>query len=359
MQRRKFIHILAAGTAGGLSLPFQSVLLGSTVAGSVAAESSSEQNGGAVSVEQLPPLEGKLTLYLGRGEGGLYENVLEAIKSRNPKFELAIRRGPTAALANQIVAEAKAGVRRADLFWAVDSGAIGLVNGGGLAQTLPDDLTQQLKPGFRYSNWAPVTGRIRTLPFNTESLSADKIPDSVMALPDSDLALGWAPAYASFQSFVTAMRLLEGEKATSDWLRGIKSKAKTYAGELGVVMGVERGEVDVGFANHYYTLRLKSGKADARVDLAFTKNDAGCLVNASGILALKEGDLAINFIRYLLTREVQSYLASEAYEIPLVAGVSPPQGLPALNTISPPQVDLTRLADLRPTLDLMRNVGVL
>lgn len=348
MQRRTFVQALAAaGALGGL--PF-------SVGRSLAAAGKS---GGAVSVDDLPPLEGDITLYLGRGEGGLYENVLEAIRKRNPKLNLQIRRGSTAALANTIVAEARAGVRRADIFWAVDSGAIGMVSDAGLARQLPADLTGQLKTGFRYPQWAPVTGRIRTLPYNTGRLAPEQIPDSVMALADSDLSIGWAPAYASFQSFVTAMRLLEGDKVTGDWLRGIKARAKSYAGELGVVMGVERGEVDLGFANHYYTLRLKSGKPDASVDLAFSNGDAGCLVNASGILALSEGDLPINFIRYLLTREVQSYLASEAYEIPLVEGVAAPQGLPPLDTISPPKVDLTQLADLRPTLDLMRSVGVL
>ena len=345
MQRRAFLHNLAA--VGAIScLPM-------SISRSLAAEA------GAVSVDQLPKLEGEITLYLGRGEGGLYENVLEAIRKRNPGLKLQIRRGATAALANSIVAEAKAGVRRADVFWAVDSGAIGLVSDAGLARPLPADLTGQLKPGFQYPQWAPVTGRVRTLPYNTDRLTPEQIPDSIMALADSELAIGWAPAYASFQSFVTAMRLLEGEKATEDWLRGISRHATSYAGELGVVMAVERGEVDLGFANHYYTLRLKNGKPDAKVGLAFTNNDAGCLVNASGILALSDGDLPINFIRYLLTREVQSYLASEAYEIPLVEGVKPPQGLPALNTISPPRVDLTQLADLRPTLNLMRRVGVL
>lgn len=345
MQRRAFLHNLAA--VGAIScLPM-------SIQRSLAAEA------GTVSVDQLPPLEGDITLYLGRGEGGLYENVLEAIRKRNPKLNLQIRRGATAALANSIVAEAKAGVRRADVFWAVDSGAIGLVSDAGLARPLPADLTAQLKPGFQYPQWAPVTGRIRTLPYNTDRLTPEQIPESVMALADSDLAIGWAPAYASFQSFITAMRLLEGEKATEEWLRGVSRHATSYAGELGVVMAVERGEVDLGFANHYYTLRLKSGKPDAKVDLAFTNNDAGCLVNASGILALSDGDLPINFIRYLLTREVQSYLASEAYEIPLVEGVKPPAGLPPLSRVSPPKVDLTKLADLRPTLNLMRRVGVL
>ncbi len=345
MQRRTFIQSLAAlAAAGALPLNITQVLA---------------DPANAVSVEDLPRLEGELTLYLGRGEGGLYENVIKAIEKRNPDLKLRIRRGPTASLTNAILAEAKAGVRRADLFWAVDSGAVGMVTSADLAQSLPADLTGQLREEFQFPDWVPVTGRIRTIPFNTERLTADKIPDNIMALPDSDFSVGWAPAYAAFQSFVTGMRILEGDKVTTDWLKRMNRKAKKFAGELGVVMAVERGEVDIGLANHYYTLRLKAGKPDANVDLAFTNNDAGCLVNASGILALKEGDLPANFIRYLLTKEVQSYLAEEACEIPLVSGVAPPQGLPGLNTINPPQIDLTRLADLRPTIDLMRNVGVL
>jgi len=345
MQRRQFIQGIAVAGIGA-AMPW-----------SLASAMTAVQQ--AASVNSLPKLVGELTLYLGRGEGGLYENVLEAIKKRNPQLTLNIRRGGTAALANILVAEAQAGVRRADVFWAVDTGAIGMMIDENLAQPLPDDLTEQLKSGFQYTGWSPVTGRIRTLPYNTERVTAEQIPDDVMALADSDLQIGWAPAYASFQSFITAMRILEGEEATAEWLKGVSSHAKSYAGELGVVMGVERGEVDMGFANHYYTLRLKAGKPDAKVDLAFTKNDAGCLVNASGIVALSEGDLPVNFIRYLLTQEVQSYLSSEAYEIPLVKGVAEPEGLVPLSTLSPPKIDLRKLADIRPTLNLMRKVGVL
>ncbi|MAA72950.1 extracellular solute-binding protein [Pseudoalteromonas carrageenovora] len=346
MKRRTFIQGLAAlGVVGSLPLPLSRAL-----AANIA---------NPVSVDDLPKLKGELTLYLGRGEGGLYENVLQAIQKRNPDFKLGIRRGPTAALANTIVAEAKAGVKRADIFWAVDSGAIGLVTDAGLAQKIPTDLSEQLQPQFRYKEWAPVTGRIRTLPYNTSRLTKDQIPTSIMEIADSDLSIGWAPAYASFQSFVTAMRILEGDDKTAKWLKKVQKRSKTYAGELGVVMGVERGEVDIGFANHYYTLRLKSGKPDAKLDLAFTQNDAGCLVNASGVLALNDDPLATNFMRYLLSKEVQGYLATEAYEIPLINNISQPDGLPSLANISPPKIDLTQLADLRPTIDLMRNNGVL
>lgn len=355
MRRRHFIGALAtAGAAGALGgIPGWPVHASET--GGAAKATLAD----APSVESLPSLEGKLTLYLGTGEGGLYENVLKAIEKRNPGLELGIRRGPTAALANAIVAEGQAGVRRADVFWAVDSGAIGLVNEAGLAQPLPGDLTGLLDPVFRYERWAPITGRVRSVPFHTGRFSAKDVPTDIMALPESGLRLGWAPAYAAFQSFVTAMRLLEGEERTAAWLQAMARNARGYAGELGVVMGVERGEVDAGLANHYYTLRLKAGKPDAAVDMAFTRGDAGCLVNASGVLAVNEGELAVNFIRYLLTREVQSYLAREAAEFPLVHGVAPPDGLPPLSSLSPPELDLTRLADLRPTLDLMRDAGVL
>lgn len=313
----------------------------------------------AESVKNLPALEGELTLYLGRGEGGLYENVLAAIEERNPQLKLGVRRGPTAALANAIVAEQQAGIARADLFWAIDAGAIGMVAAAKKPASLPSDLLNLLKPEFRYETWSPVTGRIRTLPYNPDTVSAADLPKDVMTLPDTDLRVGWAPAYASFQSFVTAMRVLEGDRATRDWLRAMDKKARRYAGELGVVLGVERSEVDFGFANHYYTLRLKSGKPDARVQLAFTDDDAGCLVNASGVVVLNEKQLALNFLRYLLSEEVQAYLAREAFELPMIAGVAPPAGLEQLSAVNSPRVDLTQLADLRPTLNLMRDVGVL
>jgi len=314
---------------------------------------------GGASVDDLPKISGPLTLYLGRGEGGLYEDILDAIRKRNLDLDLKVRRGPSSALANTIVAEAGAWVSRADVFWAIDSGSIGRVVNDAKAARLPAQIRNLLRSDFRFEKWAPVSGRIRTLPFNTERLDHADVPASIMDLPKSDLRVGWAPAYGAFQSFVTAMRLLEGEVATGDWLRAMRPKARAYAGEFGAVMAVQRGEVDLGLANHYYTLRLKQGRPDAPVDLAFTRNDAGCLLNTSGAVLLSDRPQAQLFVRHLLTREVQSFLSNEAYEVPLVAGIKPPVGLPPLAEINPPKVDLEKLGNLRPTLDLMRETGVL
>lgn len=350
----------AAGRRGGLARrQLLAAALGGGVLAPVLARGDPGPRTEPLSVDDLPALAGELTLYLGRGEGGLYEDIIRAIRERNPGLELNVRRGPSTALANTLVAEAQVDRVQADLFWSIDASSLGMVAAHAGPAEVPRSLREQLQPGFRYRYWVPVSGRVRTLPYNPQRLGPADLPDDVMALPDSELSFGWAPAYGAFQSFVTAMRVLEGDAATRDWLRAMAARSTQYAGEFGVVMAVSRGEVDAGFANHYYTLRLKQGKPDAPVALAFTRNDAGCLVNASGVTILQHSELALNFVRYLLTREVQSYLAREAFEIPLVAGVPAPQGLPPMTTLKPPQVDLEQLADLQPTLRLLREAGVL
>lgn len=346
MNRRVFVKsalgVAAAGIGGGL------------MRAAFAA-----QAGPAVSVDTLAALEGELTVYLGHGEGGLYGDVLEAIRKRNPRVDVAVRRGPSAALANTLVAESRAGGARADLFWSIDAGSLGVVVDEGMAREGPASLHEQVKPEFRYTAFVPVSGRIRTVVYNTERVRAAEIPASIMAFPQTRFTVAWAPSYGAFQSFITAMRLLEGDAATAEWLKAMKPRAKEFSGEFGAVMAVARGQVDVAFANHYYALRLKQAKPEVALALAFTRGDAGALVNTAGVVLLNDKPVAADFIRYLLTREVQSYLVQEAFEIPMVSGVAGPPGLNASAHIEPPEVDLRRLSNLRPTLALMREVGVL
>lgn len=311
----------------------------------------------APSVDSLSPLAGNLTLYLGRGEGGLYGEIIKAIRKRCPDLNLKVRRAPAAALVNTLEAESSYGVARADLFWSIDATSLGAVAAAGLAKPVPEDILQLIKPAFRYQAWAAISGRLRTVPYNPDRVESADIPNHIMAFADTDYTIGWAPSYGAFRSFITAMRLLEGDQRTREWLLGVKRHARNYGGELSVVMAVERGEVDLGFANHYYTLRLKAGMPDANVQLALTEHDAGSLINASGAVLLSDNPLAVQFLRYLFTREVQSYLVREAYEIPMVTNVDPPTGLPS--PFSPPNVDLTRLTDLQGTLKLLRETAVL
>lgn len=343
MHRRNFLQATAAAGLLGL-LP-------------AAAAANTTRTRAAPSVETLDPLVGDLTIYLGRGEGGLYGEIINAIRKRCPDLNLSVRRAPAAALVNTLEAESRYGVGHADLFWSIDATSLGAVAAAGLSRPIPADILRLIKPGFRYQAWAAISGRLRTVPYNPTRVDAAHISNDIMAFAHSDYRIGWAPSYGAFRSFITAMRLLEGERRTRDWLLGVKRRARSYGGELSVVMAVERGEVDLGFANHYYTLRLKAGMPDANVQLALTNHDAGSLINASGATILSDNPLATQFLRYLFTREVQSYLVHEAYEIPMVRNVAPPAGLPS--PINPPDIDLTQLTDLRGTLRLLRETGVL
>ncbi len=314
---------------------------------------------GAPSADELPELKGGLTVYLGRGEGGLYEQVVEAIRERNPSLNLEIRRGSSSGLANTLVEEGKRGGTRADLFWSIDASSLGHVVNEGLAQPIPAVLREPVPEPFRFTAMAPISGRVRSIAYNPQRVRAEALPERIMALAERELEVGWAPSYGALQSFLTAMRLLEGEEATLEWMRQVKGRARSYAGELGAVMAAAQGEVDLALANHYYTLRLQEGQPDTPLEMAFTRGDAGSLVNTSGVALLSGGETPVNFARYLLSAEVQAFLAEEAYELPLVSGVEPPAGVPAIEQLDPPDIDLTRLGDLQPTLDLMRRAGVL
>jgi iron(III) transport system substrate-binding protein len=71
-----------------------------------------------------------------------------------------------------------------------------------------------------------------------------------------------------------------------------------------------------------------------------------------------EPDLAENFIRHLLSAEAQEFFAVENFEYPLIPGVDPVGDLPTIDELDVPDLDLTELSDLEPTVDLMRDAGV-
>ena len=68
---------------------------------------------------------------------------------------------------------------------------------------------------------------------------------------------------------------------------------------------------------------------------------------------------AQKLIDYLLEAEAQGYFAQETYEYPVVAGVEPYEGLPALSSLNPPKMDLNDLSDLETAVKLLREVDAL
>ncbi|WP_435076586.1 extracellular solute-binding protein [Halococcus sp. AFM35] len=318
-------------------------------------------------IDDLPDLSGQLSIYLGGGEGGLYTQFLDLLQRMYPKFTVKLRTASSSQLANTLITEVQSGSSKADVFWAVDLGALGVVASNDATVTLPSRVVKPVPKEFHPNDqWVGVAGRARSVPYNTNQLSANQIPNKVQKFTDAGGlkgSMGWAPTYGAFQSFVTAMRLLRGEKQTKRWLQGMQQQGiSEYPDEFLVSNAVADGELAAGFANHYYALRVRAARPNAPIELAFTKDDAGALVNAAGVEVIKGTErrqLAMNFVQHLLTAEAQEFFATRTFAYPMIPGVPPVGGLPTIDELNPPDIDLAKLSNLEPTLRLMRESGVL
>lgn len=321
---------------------------------------------GGVSITELPDLSGELTLYLGGGEGGLYLDLIGLFQNVYPDFSVNTQLEASASLANTIIEESEAGTSPADVFMAVDAGSLGAVANAGATVTLPSEVTDEVPGDLRTDQWTGFAGRARAVPYNTDQLSASDVPNKVQEfpnVPEFEDSFGWAPTYSAFQAFVTAMRLLRGEDRTREWLIAMKEHdALEFNDEFLTSNAIADGEVLAGLANHYYSLRVRNARPNAPIDITFTRGDAGALVNVSGaqiIHGTDTEDLAVTFVRHLLSSQAQEFFATRTFAYPTVPEIPPAGGLPTIDELNPPDIDLAQLADVNPTLELLRETDVL
>jgi iron(III) transport system substrate-binding protein len=311
------------------------------------------------------PEEGSLIVYSGREEA-LVGDVIEQFEEQSG-VDVQVRYGDTAELGATILEEGQNSP--ADVFFAQDPGALGAVADAGALRELPQGILERVPERFRSpeGNWVGTSGRARVVAYNTEALSEEDLPDSILDFTDPEWRgrIGWAPTNGSFQAFVTALREIEGEAAAREWLLGIEeNEPLAYPDNSATLEAVASGEVEVGFVNHYYLYRAleeQGGDFGAR-NYNFPRGDVGNLVIVAGAGVLNTADnpgAAESFVEYLLSQEAQQYFADETFEYPLIEGVYTAEGLPPLSDIESPDVDLGNLDDLQGTLELLRRTGVL
>lgn len=308
---------------------------------------------------------GRVTIYSGRNEE-LVGPAIEAFQQRTG-IEARVRYAGTSELAAQILEEGRNSP--ADVYFSQDAGALGALAREGLLAPLPGDLLGLVDQRFRSPDgvWVGVTGRARTVVYNTDALEESDIPESILdfTAPEWQGRLGWAPTNASLQSFVTALRVLRGDDVARDWLIGIRDNGtRVYSNNTAIVNAVIAREVEAGFVNHYYLQRMQAeaGGSLPAANYVYRNGDPGALINIAGaaILTSSAGSAqAESFIEYMLSDEGQTYFAGQTYEYPLVTGVDADPGLVPLDEIQTPDVDLSDLADLEGTLEMMRDVGLL
>jgi iron(III) transport system substrate-binding protein len=306
-----------------------------------------------------------LTVYSGREEelvAPLFEKFTE-----ETGIDVEVRYGDSAELAATIAEEGDNSP--ADVFFAQDPGSLGSVESR--LATLPQEVLDRVDARFRDAEgrWTGTSGRSRVIVYNTDALKDDEVPDSVFDLidPKWDGRIGIAPTNASFQAFVTAMRLSEGDEATRTWLEDLKDLSpKEYEKNTPVVEAAAAGEIDLGLVNHYYLYLVREEQPDAPIENHFlAAGDPGSLVSVAGAAVLDSTDQtddAERFVEFLLSDEGQRFYVDEAEEAeyPLVEGIEPRAGLPPLSSLQGPDVDLTSFgAEHEATIELLRETGYL
>ena len=258
----------------------------------------------------------------------------------------------------------------ADVVFLQDPGSLGSLAAEGMLADLPQETLDKVDPRFRDPNgrWIGTSGRARTIIYNTETIDPETdLPSSILDFTAEEWRgrVGWAPQNGSFQSFVTAMRIQLGEDGARSWLEGMKDNdAQVYPNNVSIVLAASRGEVDVGFVNHYYLERFLAeyGPGFGARNHYIGNGDPGALVLVAGAGILKASDnreTAEEFIEFLLSEPAQIYFTSDIKEYPVSAGVEPQGDLPPMESLNPPDVDLGGISDLRGTLNLLRDVGII
>ncbi len=309
-----------------------------------------------------PALESKdsIVIYSGRDEE-IVKPLIEIFEQESG-IQVEVRYAGSAELAAQLLEEGANSP--ADVFFSQDAGALGAVAQAGLLTKLPQELLDLVPTTYESQEglWVGVSGRVRVFNYNPNKVM--QLPNSVFDLADPSWKgrIAIAPTNASFQSFVTAMRVVEGDEKTLAWLEAMKQNAVIFEKNSAILEAVESGQVDAGLINHYYWYALAKEQGEAKMNsriAQFQSNDVGNLINAAGVGIVNDSDAARKFVEFLLSQNGQSFFAEETREYPLVSGIETADKLIPLSDVPAPKIDLSDLSGLERTLELIRQAGLI
>ena len=305
----------------------------------------------------------EITVYSGRSEEFIAP--FFAQWEAQSGIKLNVRYGDSAELAAQILEEGANSP--ADLFLSQDAGSLGAVAEAGLFTQLSDEIASAIPATYVAANrnWVGITGRARVFAYAPDRVKV--LPQSVTDLTKSEYKnqIGIAPTNASFQAFLTALIENKGADFAKNWLKALQANGvKIYAKNSAIVEAIDKGEISIGLVNHYYIWEVSEGLGRA-INVKngfFAPGDLGNLINVSGagvLASSKKYAAAEDLINFLTSAASQSKFVSDTHEYSLISGATAPAGVPALDQIGAPAVDLATLKNIKATQDLLIEVGLL
>lgn len=306
----------------------------------------------------------KLVVYSGRAER-LIEPVITQFEFETG-VDVSVRYADSSQLAATLLEEGDR--TKADVFFSQDAGALGALVREKRFAKLPLAVLDRVSPKYRADDatWVGVSGRARVFVYDPRQISRPPSTANELLDPKYRGKIGYVPTNASFQAFVTALRISAGEEGAKTWLTNFRAnRPVVYPSNGAVVVAANKGEIAVGLVNHYY---LYERIAADGADKVFVKNeypakgDVAGLVNVAGVGILKgsaKNPAAVAFVNFLLSKTAQTYFAETTFEYPLVPSVARHPSLPPIQTVEGPEIDLSQLDSLRETLAMLRSVGIL
>jgi iron(III) transport system substrate-binding protein len=306
-----------------------------------------------------------LTIYAGRSQD-LVNPLLERF-SKDTGIKIRVRYGDGTDLALGILEEGNKSP--ADIYYGQDVGALGALKNQGMLLKIDDEALNKVDPAFRSPDglWVGTSGRARVITYNTDDIKPETLPSTILdyTKPEWKGRVGIVPRSDGFPEFVTALRFTKGDAFAKQWLTDLNNNGiRTFPNNIAALQAVANDEIDVAFLNHYYLYRFlaeRGEKYKAR-NYYFTNGDIGGLFLVAGMAIIKttkHEDAAQKFVDYMLSEYAQEYFAKNDHEYPLVKGVAADPELPDLSSIEPPEIDLSNLNDLKGSLELMRQAGIL
>ena len=139
---------------------------------------------------------------------------------------------------------------------------------------------------------------------------------------------------------------------------------KIYPKNSAIVEAIDKGEISIGLVNHYYIWEVSEalGRAINVKNGFFATGDLGNLINVSGagvLASSKKYAAAEDLINFLTSAPTQAKFVADTHEYSLLSGAAAPTGVPTLDQIGAPAVDLAALKNIKATQDLLIEVGLL
>lgn len=320
----------------------------------------------AVNEGGTPESDNTVILYSGREEA-LVQPLID-IFTEQTGITVEVRYNGTPELAAQLLEEGEK--TRAGVFLSQDAGALGALSDAGLFEPLPAEISDRVRPKFSSldASWVGITGRARVIVYDSQSVSPEDLPQSADDLLDPKWSgkIAVAPGNASFQSFVTAYRVLKGESAGDEWVAGLVANSPhIFEKNSAILEAVNDGTHPLGLINHYYWFQLANerGKENMRAQLHFTEaGDPASIVNVTGAGILRPQRLdqdAYDLVAFLVSDQAQQYFVENTFEYSLVPGLGTPEGLPALEDLAVATFDLSDLRSIAKTQSLLQKYGLI